>query len=56
MNGLGIYGHEHLNDLGIEIQLFFEANKEDTICDHNYEVDITCGVVITVCTKCGDLI
>lgn len=25
-------------------------------CEHDYQTDITCGVDITACTKCGDVI
>jgi hypothetical protein len=27
-----------------------------TLCEHDYQPDITCGVDITACTKCGDVI
>jgi hypothetical protein len=27
-----------------------------TLCEHDYQPDITCGVDITACTKCDDVI
>jgi len=27
-----------------------------TLCEHDYQADITCGVDITACSKCGDVI
>ena len=32
------------------------GQSEQLPCDHDYQPDITCGVDITVCTKCGDVI
>lgn len=30
--------------------------SEQLPCEHDYQPDITCGVDITCCTKCGDVI
>lgn len=31
-------------------------NSEVALCEHDYQPDITCGVDITACSKCGDVI
>ena len=35
---------------------FVVGQSEQLPCEHNYEPDTTCGVDITCCTKCGDII
>jgi len=32
------------------------AGKNGHLCEHDYQSDTTCGVDITVCSKCGDVI
>ena len=32
------------------------GQSEQLPCEHNYQPDTTCGVDITCCTKCGDII
>lgn len=33
-----------------------ERQSEQLPCKHNYQLDTTCGVDITCCKKCGDII
>ena len=32
------------------------GRSEQLPCEHDYQPDTTCGVDITCCTKCGDVI
>ena len=32
------------------------GQSEQLPCEHDYQADTTCGVDITCCTKCGDVI
>lgn len=32
------------------------GRSEELLCEHDYQHDSTCGVDITCCTKCGDVI
>ena len=32
------------------------GRSEQLPCEHDYQPDTTCGVEITCCTKCGDII
>ena len=32
------------------------GRSEQLTCEHDYQPDTTCGVDITCCTKCGDII
>ena len=38
------------------LSLFSVVVPKGTLCKHDYQPDITCGVDITACTKCGDVI
>tara|TARA_R110000782_G_scaffold206748_1_gene295297 strand:+ start:386 stop:616 length:231 start_codon:yes stop_codon:yes gene_type:complete len=45
-----------LKDYKKQLTLTDVVVTKGTLCEHDYQPDITCGVDITACTKCGDVI
>mgnify|MGYP003650121481 CR=1 FL=1 len=48
--------HQELLLIKKELAAINYTHSCSTLCEHDYQPDITCGVDITACAKCGDVI
>lgn len=46
-----------IEELNEQLRLYNVVGRSEQLpCEHDYQPDTTCGVDITCCTKCGDVI